>query len=106
MRSRKGKQPYFQHNLLQVSEVYIKRFSATSYKYFSFKKTNKINSSLHHAWVIFLLHLFSSFSSSTINAEKPLFEKNMKTCYRNTLVKEGVVISMSWEEGLAQCRVH
>lgn len=30
-----------------------------------------------------------------MNAEKPLFEKNMKTCYSNTLMKEGVVISCS-----------
>lgn len=34
---------------------------------------------------------------SIINAEKPLFEKNMKTCYRYTLMKEGVVISTSWD---------
>lgn len=32
MDSSQCKQPYFQHNLLQVSEVYIKHFSATSYK--------------------------------------------------------------------------
>lgn len=36
------------------------------------------------------------FFSSTVNAEKPLFEKNMKTCYRNPLGKEGMVIAMSW----------
>lgn len=30
--ARDCKQPYCQHNLLQVSEVYRKHFSATSYK--------------------------------------------------------------------------
>lgn len=38
-----------------------------------------------------------------MNAEKPLFEKNIKSCYRNTLVKEGVVMSTS-RECLAQGR--
>lgn len=62
---------------------------------FLLKKTNKkqINSSLHHAWVVCLPYFFFS---STVNAEKPLFEKNMKTCYRNPLGKEGMVIAMSW----------
>lgn len=31
-----------------------------------------------------------------MNAEKPLFETNTKTCYMNTLVREGVVI-VSWD---------
>lgn len=104
MDSRKYKQSYFQHNLLQVSEVYIKHFSATSYKSFSFKKKKKKTSEKNQQLSTpctgsFLIPPLFFFFSSTINAEKPPFDKNMKTCYRNTLVREGA--SYPYWDGLS-----
>ena len=79
---------FLTRNLLLVSEVYIKHFSATSYKLFSFQKT-KTNQQPSPSCRSGLPTL-PFFFSSPINTEKPLFEKNMKTCYRNPLGKQGV----------------
>ena len=68
--------------------MYIKHFSATSYKLSSFQKT-KTNQQPSPSRRSGLPTLASFFFSSPINTEKPLFEKNLKTCYRNPLGKQG-----------------
>ena len=68
--------------------MYIKHFSATSYKLSSFQKT-KTNQQPSPSRRSGLPTLASFFFSSPINREKPLFEKNLKTCHRNPLGKQG-----------------